>query len=51
MISGALSGGVVYALLWFVPPGIDDVDQSNVVKFVYYLIFYLAFQALLTVSQ
>ena len=44
----ALPAGVVYLLLWFVPPVFDDSESYW--KFIYYLLFYFAFQALLTVS-
>ena len=50
MISAAIPGAVTYTLLWFVPPGIDDVEHSDVVKFFYYLFFYFAFQTVLTVG-
>ena len=44
----ALPAGVVYLLLWFVPPVFDNSESYW--KFIYYLVFYFAFQALLTVS-
>lgn len=40
----------MYVFLWFVPPGIDDIQHSAFVKFIYYLVMYLAYQAILTVS-
>jgi len=48
MISAALPAGVVYTFLWFVPVEFDALPSS--VKFIYYLLLYFSFQALLTVS-
>ena len=48
MITAALPAGVVYLFLWFVPPVFDE--SASYYKFIYYLLFYFAFQALLTVS-
>lgn len=49
MITAAIPGGVVYLFLWFVPPAFDN--QPDYIKFIYYLLLYFAFQALLTVSD
>lgn len=46
MISAALPAGLVYTFLWFVPEPLDY--EEHYVKFIYYLLFYFAFQALLT---
>ena len=48
MMMAALPAGVVYFLLWFVPPVFDE--RESYWKLIYYLLFYFAFQALLTVS-
>jgi hypothetical protein len=48
MMMAALPAGAVYLFLWFVPPVFDE--RESYWKFIYYLLFYFAFQALLTVS-
>ena len=48
MITAAIPAGIVYFFLWFVPPAFDK--EPHYIKFIYYLCFYFAFQALLTVS-
>ncbi|XP_064382640.1 sodium-dependent lysophosphatidylcholine symporter 1-B-like [Halichondria panicea] len=46
MISAAVPAGLVYSFLWFVPGPFDE--QPSEIKFIYYLLLYFAFQALLT---
>ena len=48
MITAAIPAGIVYFFLWFVPTAFDK--EPHYIKFIYYLCFYFAFQALLTVS-
>ena len=40
--------GLAYIMLWFVPPSFTET--ASYLKFIYYILFYFAFQLLLTVS-
>lgn len=47
LLGAMVPTGLAYIMLWFVPPSFTDT--ASYLKFIYYIIFYFAFQLLLTV--
>jgi Na+/melibiose symporter-like transporter len=46
LLGAMVPTGLAYIMLWFVPPSFTDT--ASYLKFIYYIIFYFAFQLLLT---
>ena len=49
LLGAMVPTGLAYIFLWFVPPSFSDT--TSYLKFIYYIIFYFAFQLLLTVRS